>query len=122
MTIHRIAKVGHRGAAGHAPENTISGLERGIELDADFIEIDVQRTSDGHLVLMHDKSVDPTTNGTGTLCEMSLEELRHLDAGNGQQVPLLEEALTVMGARAGITIECITPGIGAQVYREVREF
>jgi glycerophosphoryl diester phosphodiesterase len=63
----------------------IVGLERGIELGADFVEIDVQRTRDGHLVLMHDKSVDRTTNGTGTLCEMSLEELRQLDAGNSQQ-------------------------------------
>jgi glycerophosphoryl diester phosphodiesterase len=122
LTIRRIAKVGHRGAAGHAPENTIAGLERGIELGADFVEIDVQRTLDGRLVLMHDKFVDRTTDGTGTLCEMSLEDIRQLDAGNGQQVPLLEEALRVVGNRAGIVVECITPGIGAQVYREVREF
>ena len=122
MTIRRIAKVGHRGAAGHAPENTLAGLDRGIELGADFVEIDVQRTHDGHLVLMHDKFVDRTTNGTGKLSEMSLEEVRKLDAGDSQRVPLLEEALEIVANRTGIVVECITPGIGPEVYREVRDF
>lgn len=122
MTIRPLAKVGHRGAAGHAPENTLAAIERGIESGADFVEIDVQRTSDGGLVLMHDKFVDRTTNGTGKLSEMSLEEVRRLDAGNGQRVPLLREALEVVANRTGIVVECITPGIGPEVYREVMDF
>ena len=121
MKVSLIAKVGHRGAAGHGPENTLVALERGIELGADFIEIDVQRTRDGGLVLMHDKFVDRTTNGTGKLSEMSLEEVRKLDAGNGQRVPLLREALDTVANRTGIIVECITPGIGPEAYRAVKD-
>jgi glycerophosphoryl diester phosphodiesterase len=117
----RILKVGHRGAGGHAPENTLEALERGISLGVDYLEVDVQRTRDGHLVLMHDKFVDRTTDGRGKLAEMSLEEVRRLDAGNGQRVPLLKEALAVAAGRAGVILEAITPGIGPEVYRKVRD-
>jgi glycerophosphoryl diester phosphodiesterase len=120
VTNRPIIKVGHRGAAGHAPENTLAALERGIELGADFLEIDVQRTRDGRIVLMHDKFVDRTTDGTGKLTGMSLEEVRRLDAGNRQRVPLLQEALELADGRAGVIVECITPGIGPEVYWEVR--
>lgn len=92
--------IAHRGAALLAPENTLAAIDSGIALGADFIEIDIQRTQDGKLVLMHDKSVDRTTNGKGKVRDMKWEELRKLDAGSyfgGQfseeKIPSLEEAL-----------------------------
>jgi glycerophosphoryl diester phosphodiesterase len=117
-----ILRVGHRGAAGHEPENTLAALERGIALGADYLEVDIQRTHDGHLVLMHDKFVDRTTDGTGRLTEMVGEEVRRLNAGNGQRVPLLKEALALADGHAGMILESITPGIGAEVFREVKDW
>ena len=81
-------RIGHRGARGHAPENTLKAIEAGIRAGADLVELDIQRTADGGLVVMHDKRVDRTTNGTGCVTRMSLEELRRLDAGEyGQEAP-----------------------------------
>lgn len=122
MTIRPIARVGHRGAAGHAPENTLAALERGISLGVDFLEIDLQRTRDGRIVLMHDKFVDRTTNGHGRLADLTLDELRKFDAGAGERVPLLEEALDAASGRVGLILECITPGIAEELWRQVRSF
>lgn len=117
---HRILRIGHRGAAGHAPENTIAAIRTGISLGVDFVELDVQRTHDGRLVLIHDKLVDRTTNGTGRLCEMSWDELQLLDAGDGERVPSVEAALAAASGRAGVILEAKTPGIGADLYNAVQ--
>ena len=116
----RILRVGHRGAAGHAPENTIAAIRRGVSLGVDFVELDVQRTGDGLLVVMHDKLVDRTTDGTGLVSEMTWGELQLLDAGNGERVPCLEEALAAANGYAGAMLEVKTPGIGQAVHRAVR--
>ena len=79
----RVLRIGHRGAAGHAPENTLAAVRKGIELDVDFVEIDVRRTADGVLVVLHDATVNRTTNGKGRIDALSLGEVRGLDAGNG---------------------------------------
>ena len=63
--MRRVLRIGHRGAAGHAPENTLASVEHAIALGVDLVELDVQRTKDGHLVIIHDKRVDRTTNGVG---------------------------------------------------------
>ena len=112
----KILSIGHRGAAGHAPENTIAAIRKGIALKADFVEVDVQRTRDGRLVLMHDKFVERTTNGSGRVTELTWDELRTLDAGEGERIPLLEDALAAVNGRIGIILETITPGIGADLY------
>jgi glycerophosphoryl diester phosphodiesterase len=112
----RIQSIGHRGAAGHAPENTIAAIEKGIGLGADFVEVDIQRTRDGRLVLMHDKFVERTTNGRGRVTELNWDELRTLNAGEGERIPLLEDALAAVNGRIGIILETITPGIGGELY------
>ena len=61
----RVLRIGHRGAAGHAPENTLAAVQKGIELGVDFVEIDVRRTADDALVVLHDPTVNRTTNGKG---------------------------------------------------------
>lgn len=116
----RILRIGHRGAAGHAPENTIAAVSRGISLGVDFVELDVQRTRDGRLVVMHDKLVDRTTDGTGLVSEMTWDELQLLDAGNGERIPCVEEALAAANGHAGAILEAKTPGIGPAIHRMAR--
>ncbi len=113
-------RIGHRGAAGHEPENTLRSIKRAVEMGVDLIEFDVQRTRDGHLVLMHDKRVDRTTNGRGYVSEMSLAEIQTLDAGKGERVPTLEEVLRFTAGRVGLMLEIITPGVARQVVESVQ--
>ena len=94
--------VAHRGLLRHAPENTLSNFRACLELRVGF-EFDVQRTSDGHLVCIHDETVDRTTNGSGVVAELTLAEIRQLDAGSwfasefsGEQVPTVKEVLTLV--------------------------
>ncbi|MEW6363915.1 MAG: glycerophosphodiester phosphodiesterase family protein [Acidobacteriota bacterium] len=89
----------HRGAKKFAPENTLAAIQKAVELGMDFAEVDVQSTRDGHLVLMHDPDVDRTTDGRGFVYDMSLGQVKALDAGarfhagfKGVRVPTLEEA------------------------------
>jgi glycerophosphoryl diester phosphodiesterase len=117
----RILRIGHRGAAGYAPENTIAAMTKGISLGVDFVELDVQRTRDGCLAVIHDKLVDRTTDGTGPVSEMTWDELRLLDAGDGEKIPCVEEILAAASGNAGVIIEAKTPGIGASIYRTVLE-
>jgi glycerophosphoryl diester phosphodiesterase len=118
----RVLRIGHRGSAGYAPENTLAAIRKGIALGIDYAEVDVQRTRDGRLVLMHDKTVDRTTDGTGLVEELSYEEIRALDAGDGERVPSLAEVLSLANGKIGLVLESITPGIGPAFYREVTEF
>lgn len=78
--------IGHRGAMGVAPQNTLPAFEAALEGGADGVEFDVQRTIDGHLVLFHDEDLAPTTNGEGTIMEITLQELQALDAGSSFDV------------------------------------
>jgi glycerophosphoryl diester phosphodiesterase len=94
--------VAHRGLLRHAPENTLANFRACLELGLGF-EFDVQKTRDGHLVCIHDDTVDRTTNGRGKLAEMTLDELRRLDAGSwfdprfaGERVPTVEEVLKLI--------------------------
>jgi glycerophosphoryl diester phosphodiesterase len=112
-------KIGHRGAAGHAPENTLASFRKAIDLGVDMIEIDVQITADGDLVVFHDSLIDRTTNGRGFLRDWTLAELRRLDAGGGERVPTLEEALASMAGRVGAMIELKAAGLGVQVASAV---
>ncbi len=113
-------RIGHRGAAGRAPENTLAALELAIEYGVDMVEFDVRRSADGALVLLHDDSVDRTTNGEGRIDELSLSVLRELDAGGGDRIPLLEEALACLSGRAGVMIELKVRGIAADVCAKVQ--
>jgi glycerophosphoryl diester phosphodiesterase len=75
----------------HAPENTIRAFRLALDLGADGFELDVHRSKDGHLVVIHDGTVDKTTNGTGAVAEMTLAELRSLNAGDGERIVTLGE-------------------------------
>ena len=92
--------IAHRGASGHAPENTLAAFERAVALGAQFIETDLHLTRDARFVAIHDKTLERTTNGKGAVRDFTLAELRELDAGMwfdrqfmGQRIPTLEEIL-----------------------------
>jgi len=102
----------HRGASGHAPENTIAALEKAIAMGAAMAEIDIQQTADDRFAVFHDDNLDRTSNGTGPLWEKTLAELRAFDAGSwfrpwwtGQRIPSLEEALDLTRGRLPLNIE-----------------
>ena len=85
--------IGHRGAAGLEPENTLRSFRRAAEEGADALELDLRVTRDGYLVVLHDPTVDRTTSGTGSVHELTLAEVQQLDAGLGERVPTFEEVL-----------------------------
>ena len=97
---HRVAVIAHRGGAAVAPENTLASIRGAIALGCDYVELDVRPTRDGHLVLMHDGSVDRTTDGTGNVSDLDYGAVQALDAGShfspayaAERVPTFEDAL-----------------------------
>jgi glycerophosphoryl diester phosphodiesterase len=112
--------ISHAACGGHAPENTLAGIRKAIELGAEAIEIDVQASADGEPVLMHDLTVDRTTNGQGAVAGLSLDELRALDTG-GEPVPALAEVLGLTKGRVLLVMEIKTPGIEEHIARVVHD-
>jgi glycerophosphoryl diester phosphodiesterase len=96
--------IAHRGASGHAPENTLMAVRMALDMGAAWIEVDVHLV-EGELVVIHDSQLDRTTNGTGSVSERPLSYIRSLDAGSGERIPLLSEVLDLAANRAGIHIE-----------------
>lgn len=115
--------IAHRGASGDAPENTLASFALAVEMGCDMVELDVRRTKDGHIVVIHDATLQRTTTGTGFVHEHTLSELRQLDAGSwfsedfrGERIPTLREALQTVKHRCAVNIEIKTgpsedPGI-----------
>lgn len=102
----------HRGASAHAPENTIAAFELALMQKADGIELDVKLTSDGHAVVIHDATVDRTTEAKGRVRDLSLAALRDLSAGSffsenfqNEKIPTLEEVFETLGKRTFINVE-----------------
>jgi glycerophosphoryl diester phosphodiesterase len=115
-----ILRIGHRGACGHAPENTMASIEQAIVLRCALTEVDIQRTSDGELVLLHDERVDRTTNGRGCVADLTLPDIRTLDAGGGESPPTLDDVLKAASGRIGLILELKTGGSAYDVCAIVR--
>ncbi len=88
----------HRGGLAYAPENTLAAFRNAIRQGVDWLEFDVQMTKDGELVVIHDETVDRTTNGTGAVRDLTLQQIRSLDAGQGEKVPTFAEVLDLAKA------------------------
>jgi glycerophosphoryl diester phosphodiesterase len=128
----KVLVVGHRGALGHAPENTMASFAKGVECGADILELDVHLTADGELAVIHDDDVSRTTNGRGAVRAMTLADLRRLDAGawfderyRGERVPSLPEVLAWARDRVELLVELKgdpvpAPGIEERVIAAVR--
>lgn len=104
MSMSRLFCFGHRGAAGHEPENTLRSVRRALELGADGIEVDVYFV-DGQLIVIHDATLRRTTNGSGRVANKSFAQLRALDAGLGERIPTLPEVFDAISHRAVINVE-----------------
>jgi glycerophosphoryl diester phosphodiesterase len=108
----QIVVIAHRGEHLHHPENTLPAFQAAIDAHADFIEVDVRTTSDGQLVVMHDRTVDRTTDGKGQVSAMTLAQIAQLDAGvkfssqfTGVRVPRFEEVVKLSQGRIGIYVD-----------------
>ena len=121
MTNSAFLCIGHRGASGHAPENTLKAFEMAVVMNCDWVELDVYAV-DNELLVIHDNRLDRTTNGTGNVMHANLDYLRSLDAGQGQQIPTLNEVIQTINHRAGINIELKGPNTAEpenQLYSEL---
>jgi glycerophosphoryl diester phosphodiesterase len=129
-----VLRVGHRGAKGHAPENTLASFNKGVALGASVVETDVHLSKDGEVVLIHDHTVDRTTDGKGYVKDMTLAELKQLDAGAwydpryaGERIPTLAELLAWASDRVPLAIEIKNgpiyySGIAEKTLRLLREY
>ena len=113
--------IGHRGAMGHAPENTLMSMEKALELGVPWIELDVY-VVEGHLMVIHDKTLERTTNGSGYVMDQTFDYLRSLDAGNGQKIPTLEEVFDLVQRRASINIELKGPDTAEPVADFIQRY
>jgi glycerophosphoryl diester phosphodiesterase len=110
------SSIAHRGASAYAPENTMASFHKAVELGFDYIEFDVRLSKDEELVVIHDPNVMRTTNGEGLVEDLTVEELKKLDAGSwfdstfeGETIPLLSEVIEKFGAKIGLLIELKSP-------------
>jgi len=104
-----VAVVAHRGYSAKYPENTLLAFRKAVELGVDCVEFDVIPSADGRIMVIHDRTVDRTTDGTGRVVDMTFDELRALDAGahkgaGGERIPTLEEAIEAIGPGTGLNI------------------
>jgi glycerophosphoryl diester phosphodiesterase len=113
--LDRIARpvvIAHRGASAHAPENTLAAFRLALEHGADGVELDAKLSADGHVMVIHDQTVDRTTGGHGRVRELTLAQLKKLDAGSHfdssfarEQIPTLDEVFVAVGARTLVNLE-----------------
>jgi glycerophosphoryl diester phosphodiesterase len=98
-------KIGHRGACGHAPENTLLSMRKALELGVHGFEFDIQMSKDGEPVVIHDDTLPRTTNGTGLVAAHTFKELQQFDAGKGEKIPSLRNVLDFVDKRCRLFIE-----------------
>jgi len=116
-------RIAHRGASGRglAPENTLAAFEKALDIGVDMLEIDVRVTGDGQLIVLHDPSLDRTTDCEGIVREMGLDEIRQADAGDGERVPILGEVFDLARNRAPILLEIKSDFIAERVVQAIAD-
>lgn len=110
--------IGHRGAAGLEPENTLRSFARALRIGVDAIELDVYCV-EGKLMVIHDDTLERTTNGRGNVMATSYDVLRRLDAGNGERIPTLDEVLELVAGKVTVNVELKGKGTAAPLARHV---
>ncbi|MHA1824143.1 MAG: glycerophosphodiester phosphodiesterase [Promethearchaeota archaeon] len=113
--------MGHRGASSEVPENTLKAFERAIELNADYIEFDLQKTLDNEIVISHDSDLLRTAGILKSLREMSIEEIKKIDIGEGERIPTLHELIAITKGKIKLLPEIVAPGIANDVINVLRE-
>jgi glycerophosphoryl diester phosphodiesterase len=103
--MNKILHIGHRGAKGHLPENTLASFRKALDLHCDGIELDVHLSADGEIIVIHDETVDRTTDGKGYVKDLSLSQLKHLKIDGTYEIPTLSEVIDAVPEHILINIE-----------------
>jgi len=98
-------RIGHRGACGYAPENTLLSMRKALEMRVDGFEFDVQMSSDGEPMVIHDDTLERTTSGTGNVSDYTLNQLQMMDAGQGEAIPSLQDVFALVDKNCRLLIE-----------------
>lgn len=113
-------KIGHRGAKGHVAENTLESIQKALEIGVDLIEIDVHKCASGEIWVIHDFTLDRTTNGSGEIAKRNAEEIRSLKVDGHFKIPLLSEVLDLIEGKCDINIELKGLNTAGPVCREIQ--
>jgi glycerophosphoryl diester phosphodiesterase len=114
-------RIGHRGAKAYEPENTLRSFKRALEIGVDAVELDVRKTKDDQLVVIHDSDVKKTTNGKGLVNELTLKEIKVFSTEKDEKIPTLKEALDFLDKKAKILIELKETGVEEKVLSIIHE-
>jgi len=114
-------KIGHRGARAYEPENTLRSFKKALELGVDAVELDVRKTKDNAIVVIHDPDVERTTNGKGLVADLTLNEIKNFATEKGEKIPTLEEALAFLDKKAKILIELKEHGFEEKLLELIHE-
>jgi glycerophosphoryl diester phosphodiesterase len=112
-------RIGHRGAKAYEPENTLLSFQKALEMDVDAIELDVRKTKDNQLVVIHDADIKRTTNGKGKVNQLTLKEIKEFSTEKNQKIPTLNEALDFLDKKTKIIIELKEPDLEQQVLNAI---
>jgi glycerophosphoryl diester phosphodiesterase len=114
-------RVGHRGARAYAPENTLMSFKKALEIGVDAVELDVRKTKDNQLVVIHDADVKRTTDGEGLVSELTLAQIKGFSSDGGEKIPTLLEALDFLDKKVKVLVELKEVGVEEQVLSTVYE-
>ncbi|UFH35996.1 glycerophosphodiester phosphodiesterase [Flavobacterium acetivorans] len=115
-------KIGHRGAKGHAPENSLISFQKALDMQVDGIELDVHLSADGELIVIHDETIDRTTSGKGLVNKLSLHELKSVLIENKHEIPTLQEVFDLVNQNCVINIELKTYETAAKVTELIEKY
>ena len=113
--------IGHRGASAIAPPNTLKAFEKAIELKADYSEFDIHITKDGEIVIIHDSNTYNTTGVNGLIKDMTLDQIKNLDAGEGEKIPTIQELINIAQNKMGLQIEIKATNLLDKLLRILKE-
>ncbi len=116
----KVLKIAHRGASGHEPENTLAAFKKALEFHVDMIELDVHKCKSGEIVVIHDGTVNRTTNGRGKVNKHTLKQLKSLNAGNGEKIPTLQEVIDLVKKKAIININIKDAGATSATFEIIK--
>jgi glycerophosphoryl diester phosphodiesterase len=114
-------RIGHRGARAYEPENTLRSYKKALEIGVDAVELDVRKTKDNQLVVIHDADIKKTTNGKGLVSELTLKQIKEFSTEKDEKIPTLKEALDFLDKKVKILIELKEEGVEEKVLSAVHE-
>ncbi|MHA1472613.1 MAG: glycerophosphodiester phosphodiesterase [Promethearchaeota archaeon] len=118
---NRILIIGHKGASAITPENTLKAFQKAIELEADYVEFDSHLTKDGEIVIIHDADTFNSTGVHSLIRNTNLEEIKKLDAGEGEQIPTLQELIAIAKGKIGLQLEIKSTGLLEKMIQILRK-